>query len=53
MNWQTFQINNQSQEKAFECLCNQLFENWCQETYLSAISYFRNKFTLFSITFFI
>lgn len=40
MNWQTFQINNQSQEKAFECLCNQLFENWCRETYSSDISYF-------------
>lgn len=40
MNWQTFQINNQSQERAFECLCNQLFENWVQETYSSELSYF-------------
>ena len=40
MNWQTFQINNQSQEKAFESLCNQLFENWCHETYPDNISYF-------------
>lgn len=40
MNWQTFLINNLSHEKAFESLCNQLFENWCHETYLDNISYF-------------
>lgn len=40
MNWFTFQTNNLSHEKAFESLCNQLFENWCKETYNDDIMYF-------------
>ncbi len=40
MNWHTFQTNSQAPEKAFESLCNQLFENWCKETYNGDISYF-------------
>lgn len=33
MNWTKFQTYNMAPEKAFEVLCNQLFENWCQEEY--------------------
>ncbi len=40
MNWQTFQTHNQSPEKAFESLCNQLFENWARQEYLNDILYF-------------
>lgn len=40
MNWQTFKINNQSHETAFESLCDNLFENWCRETYKGEISKF-------------
>ena len=33
MNWDMFQTYGLSAEKGFEMLCNQLFENWCKETY--------------------
>lgn len=33
MNWDTFQTHNEAREKAFEILCNQLFENWCLSEY--------------------
>ena len=37
MNWANFQTYNESPTKAFEMLCNQLFENWCKEEYNSNI----------------
>ena len=40
MNWTTFQTHNEAPEKAFETLCNQLFENWCKEEYSSQIKFF-------------
>ena len=40
MNWTTFQTHNEAPEKAFETLCNQLFENWCYDEYKSIISSF-------------
>lgn len=39
MNWTTFQTHNEAPEKAFETLCNQLFENWCKEEYSSQIKF--------------
>lgn len=33
MNWKDFQTYNMAPEKAFEVLCNQLFENWGKEEY--------------------
>ncbi|WP_293718973.1 hypothetical protein [uncultured Phascolarctobacterium sp.] len=33
MNWTDFQTHNDAPTKAFEVLCNQLFENWCKEEY--------------------
>ena len=33
MNWTNFQTYNDSPTKAFETLCNQLFENWCKEEF--------------------
>lgn len=33
MNWSTFQTYNDSPERAFEILCNQLFENWNKREY--------------------
>lgn len=33
MNWDRFQTHGLAPDKAFEMLCNQLFENWCKETY--------------------
>ena len=40
MNWEKFQTYGQSSEKTFEMLCNQLFANWCRETYKDALSSF-------------
>lgn len=40
MNWTKFQTYNNSYEKAFEMLCNQLFENWCSVKYEGAITNF-------------
>lgn len=40
MNWTKFQTYDMSPEKAFEILCNQLFENWCKEEYFSEIHHF-------------
>ncbi|MDQ1250933.1 MAG: hypothetical protein QG646_2 [Euryarchaeota archaeon] len=33
MNWTHFCTYNESPERAFEALCNQLFERWCQHEY--------------------
>ena len=33
MNWTRFQTYGASPDKAFEMLCNQLFENWCKREY--------------------
>ena len=37
MNWANFQTYNEAPTKAFEMLCNQLFENWCKEKYKSEL----------------
>lgn len=41
MNWAQFQTHNLAPDKAFEILCNQLFQNWCNEQYSTKISSFR------------
>ncbi|WP_400245925.1 hypothetical protein AB3U99_04875 [Niallia sp. JL1B1071] len=33
MNWQHFQTHNDAPTQAFESMCNQLFELWCNKTY--------------------
>lgn len=40
LNWANFQTYNDASTKAFEILCNQLFENWCHEEYSSSIESF-------------
>lgn len=40
MNWTTFQTHNMAADKAFEVMCNQLFENWCKEEYVSTLTSF-------------
>lgn len=40
MNWNRFQTYDQSSEKSFEMLCNQLFENWCKEEYKDTLDSF-------------
>ena len=40
MNWTTFNTHKLAPDKAFETLCNQLFENWCKNEYASLISSF-------------
>lgn len=40
MNWSTFQTYNDSPEKAFETLCNQLFENWSKKEYNDKLATF-------------
>ena len=40
MNWTTFQTHNMAADKAFEVMCNQLFENWCKEQYTTTLSHF-------------
>ncbi|MBQ2819116.1 MAG: hypothetical protein IJF14_01885 [Clostridia bacterium] len=40
MNWTTFNTHQMSPDKAFEILCNQLFENWCKSEYVGLISSF-------------
>lgn len=40
MNWANFQTYNDAPTKAFEMLCNQLFENWCKEQYTSELASF-------------
>lgn len=37
MNWTTMQTYGLSQEKSFEMIGNQIFENWCKEEYCSEI----------------
>lgn len=33
MNWQHFQTYNEASTRAFESMCNQLFELWCKKTF--------------------
>jgi len=33
MNWQHFQTYNEAPTRAFESMCNQLFELWCKKTF--------------------
>ncbi|MBQ8241672.1 MAG: hypothetical protein IJZ38_12740 [Bacteroides sp.] len=40
MNWTKFQTYGMAPDKAFEVLCNQLFENWCKENYPTDIASF-------------
>lgn len=40
MNWTNFQTYDDAPTKAFEVLCNQLFENWRKEEYSSNIASF-------------
>ena len=40
MNWTSFQTYNDAPTRAFEILCNQLFENWCKEEYKSELRSF-------------
>lgn len=40
MNWANFQTYNDAPTKAFEILCNQLFENWCKEKHSSELASF-------------
>ena len=41
MNWTKFQTYGMAPEKAFEVLCNQLFQNWSEEEYKSDIASIR------------
>lgn len=41
MNWTRFQTYGMAPDKAFEVLCNQLFENWCKEQYGTTIASIR------------
>ena len=41
MDWTKFQNYSESNTKAFETLCNQLFENWCKEEYKETITAFQ------------
>lgn len=40
MNWSTLQTYNDSPERAFEILCNQLFENWNKREYGNRLASF-------------
>lgn len=40
LNWTKFQTYDDAPTKAFEILCNQLFENWCYEKYKTTLSSF-------------
>lgn len=40
MNWTKFQTHGMAPDKAFEVLCNQLFENWCKEEHTTSIASF-------------
>lgn len=40
MNWTKFQTHGMAPDKAFEVLCNQLFENWCKEKHPTDIASF-------------
>lgn len=37
MNWAKFHTHDDSPTKAFEVLCNQLFENWCRQEYADTL----------------
>lgn len=41
MNWANFQTHNDSPERAFESMCNQLFERWCRRTFGNEVQSFR------------
>lgn len=38
MNWTRFQTYGASPDRAFEMLCNQLFENWCKSEYSTQLA---------------
>ncbi|MFS0594425.1 hypothetical protein AB1L05_22895 [Cytobacillus horneckiae] len=40
MNWQHFQTYNEAPTQAFESMCNQLFELWCNKTYPNSLKSF-------------
>lgn len=40
LKWTKFQTYDDAPTKAFEILCNQLFENWCYEKYKTTLSSF-------------
>ncbi len=40
MNWSIFQTYNDSPERSFEILCNQLFENWNKREYNDKLASF-------------
>ncbi len=40
MNWTRFNTYGESENDAFETMCNQLFENWCNEKYGEKIKEF-------------
>lgn len=40
MNWTNFQTYSDAPTKAFEIMCNQLFENWCKEQHPSDLTSF-------------
>lgn len=40
MNWTRFQTYGVSPDKAFEMLCDQLFENWCKSEYSTQLTSF-------------
>lgn len=40
MNWGNFQTHNEAPTRAFEILCNQLFENWCKDFYENELKSF-------------
>ena len=37
MNWSTMQTHGEAQTRAFEIICNQLFDNWSSEEYKAQI----------------
>ncbi len=37
MNWQHFQTYNEAPTRAFESMCNQLFELWCKQTFSDSL----------------
>jgi len=40
VNWQHFQTYNEAPTRAFETMCNQLFELWCKKTYSESLKTF-------------
>jgi hypothetical protein len=40
LNWEHFQTYNEAATRAFEAMCNQLFELWCRRTYIEKVKSF-------------